>query len=914
MVSRVTATAVLFGLLSAVMCPASVTAGGQTVTLRSGALTLTLARGDAQPAVGGLQVTEGVAATPVAWGAATAWEVTATAATCRREDPAGLECVQQCRTGEALRINLAFTNHGAKQRLLEVSYAVPLAGTGLTWWDGIVTAPPRPAAFVGLSSTLRFPLSAVYGGGAGVAVGVDPHRLLSTFATGAVPSATGLQAVFATRLVVDPGQTVTLPLYALGFTPRYGFRDAVQRTYGLFPDMFSMTRGIRPLIVGGGGYLFSSAEARHLQWEEARRYGMGWEWAYCPAQIPGDWYADERFYDPDRGYAGRRDSHVNVAKGSLEDYRRDMRERFRNGWPATVLGFYMLPHAADEVVLKAFPDAVITDAQGNQAGAMKGWIKRDSTTHMTYPWGNAYGQEVVREIRQIAQDFQPGAIAFDEAYVADQQYGAGIAGDPARAWNEQGVYATTQVALAHLGDAIHATRVREYTLATIFNKPHTYNTATRADVAMHEYPPFINPDTYAYMRLLAGHKPTSWWHGATLEDVIRWQELSPDQIREAAVGMTDFMRLSCLRFGAFPMNMDAIGRKQLIQMMPVLTEMLRAGPEGPTGWQPVPAATAAPELWLSRYGAGGRSFLVAGNPTTKPVTGALRVDTGYLGAGHFLFSDYAGRPLEVRSAGGHAELDLGTLDAHADRIARALLQVETAAATTVSGSAQCTPEPLATGIVQAQFTLDKPGPGRLTINLPDGATPQALTLNGKPVKPALAGAAVRYAGPLARRNDLRLTYRPSVAVTAPEAALLAFPFVGAGEATAKIETPAQPAEQDSFTARRIASYFEWYYRRQSDLVSPPWDLVKVGRVVKLPVCAAGQGQPGPVVALVAKPEAAVNLSPDGQRLEISGPTPDARETAMLRLLSLLDHKYECYGGMPSTPALIKADLAGKPLL
>ena len=57
----------------------------------------------------------------------------------------------------------------------------------------------------------------------------------------------------------------------------------------------------------------SNSECREGQWEEARRYGMGWEWAYCPAQIPGDWYADERFHDPNRGYAGNADNHVNIS-------------------------------------------------------------------------------------------------------------------------------------------------------------------------------------------------------------------------------------------------------------------------------------------------------------------------------------------------------------------------------------------------------------------------------------------------------------------------------------------------------------------------------------------------------------------------------------------------------------------------
>jgi hypothetical protein len=340
---------------------------------------------------------------------------------------------------------------------------------------------------------------------------------------------------------------------------------------------------------------------------------MGWEWAYCPAQIPGDWYADERFHDPNRGYAGNADNHVNVVKGSLDDYRRDTRERFHNGWPATVLGFYMLPHAADEVVLKAYPEAVITDAKGSRSGTLKGWVKTDATTRMTYPWGNAYGQEVVREIKQLADDFQPGAIAFDEAYGDDAQFGAGIAGEPGRAWNEDGAYAGTQVALGHLGDAIHGTRVRECTLATIFNKPYSYNTATRADVARHEMPPYVSPDLYETMRLLIGHKPMSWFQDPALENVVRWQTLTPEQITEAAVGVTDFARLVSLRYGAFPVSMEVVGCKQLVRLMPVLREMLREG------WQAVPAARAHSSLWCLVTAAACEASWWSATPRLPPI-------------------------------------------------------------------------------------------------------------------------------------------------------------------------------------------------------------------------------------------------------------------------------------------------------
>jgi hypothetical protein len=292
------------------------------------------------------------------------------------------------------------------------------------------------------------------------------------------------------------------------------------------------------------------------------------------------------------------------------------------------------------------------------------------------------------------------------------------------------------------------------------------------------------------------------------------------------------------------------------------------------GWQAVPAARAPSSLWLSRHGSGVRSFLVVGNPATTPHSARLTVDCGCLGRGHFLFSDYAGKPLTVTSSGDTAALDLGGLPPHGHAITRALVQVETGRATTLTGSASCTTVPLATGAVQAQWTLSRAEHGRVTVNLPDGATPLSLTINGRTVTFRAVGKAVRYTGALPPRAQLKLTYRPRVSVAADEAALLAFPFVGDGEATAVIELSAEPTDQDRFTARRDAGK--------------------------------------PVVALTGR-QGPTSVALEGSRLVLSGATTEAREAAMLRLLSLLDREYECYGGLPSTPAFQKAGLAGKTL-
>jgi len=292
---------------------------------------------------------------------------------------------------------LAFRNEGEQQRLLDVSCSVPAPLRGAGWWDGHEVREPAAAEFPRFALALRAPISAAWGMDPdmfasdlrGVALALDPHCLLSVFATGAEAGEGGLQLSFRTRIVVDPGQTVTLPLVQYAFDGHFRERGAVQRWYEIFPDMFTVTPGTRPSLIGGGGYLFSRALTRELQWEEARRFGMGWEWAYCPAQTPGDWYADERFYDPEKGYAGDVDRHRNTVTGSLEDYRRDLRERFHDGWWRTNIAYYLLPHAADLSILEQFADGAIIGADGEPTKIKVGWIKPDSENRMTYPWGNS---------------------------------------------------------------------------------------------------------------------------------------------------------------------------------------------------------------------------------------------------------------------------------------------------------------------------------------------------------------------------------------------------------------------------------------------------------------------------------------------------------------------------------------------
>jgi len=802
----------------------------------------------------------------------------------------------------ARHIELSFRNIGDAQRLLDVTCSVPAMLDGAGWWDGRVKRDPAPAEFT-RNDSLRAPISAAIGEQAGMALALDPECLLSTFATGATGEEALSELSFRTRIVLDPGQTLTLPLVQYAFAGTGGYRAAVQAWYELFPEYFSITPGTRPSLIGGGGYVFSGRPTRELQWEEARRFGMGWEWAYCPAQTPGDWYPDERFYDPEKGYAGDMDRHRNEVKGSLDDYRRDMRERFQRGWWRTSNAFYLLPHAADITVLEQFPDGAIIGPTGEPTNIMVGWIKTDAQTRMAYPWGNEYGQEVARDIEQIAADFGAAAIGFDEAYGADLQYGAGIEGEPARAWDDEGrVYASTQVALSRLAEHIHEQSVRGHTMGMVMNKPTNYQTATRTDVAMHEYVPWMNTEAIEPMRLLLGHKPMSWWTPPRPETILNWEEIAPEEIREGIGGLYDYIRLASLRWGAFPMNMQLWGVEELVELMPVLRELLTEG------WQADPAFTADERLWTARYGTGAGAFLVAGNPTRETIATEIApamepVTTlycAYDGSERSVQTDETGQP--------SISLELGPKQ---HEILRAAVHIGPALGS--SGTASMVLDGLTEGSLEARWTCvpqSYEGRGTIAARTPQGATVISLILNGEEQEFEAHDGAVQWSGVLPREGTLRVAWTPAVVVEATHGQIAEFPFIE-GDALSTVVLPADPTERDRYLAEHMSVYFDYWQRRQEKPEVQVSSLVEVEPGPRLPVVEAAQDVAGPLIVFEEAPRPVVRL--DGQVLIVAGPDDEGREQAMLRLMELMDERYQHFGAFPEHPMYAKAGMVGRTL-
>ena len=66
---------------------------------------------------------------------------------------------------------------------------------------------------------------------------------------------------------------------AFPFQPTFGYLDAVQTYYGMYPKAFEPTAGVDQRIYGEGGYIPSSYGTGRRQPNRVRRTRLEWDWS-----------------------------------------------------------------------------------------------------------------------------------------------------------------------------------------------------------------------------------------------------------------------------------------------------------------------------------------------------------------------------------------------------------------------------------------------------------------------------------------------------------------------------------------------------------------------------------------------------------------------------------------------------------
>ncbi len=808
---------------------------------------------------------------------------------------------------------VALDNLGPEERWLQVSLSLPAAPTEGSFWDGQLETPLSGGGRETVGLVFQFPAAAVYDDAGGLVVGIDPSQLFSLLGSGVEVADSGAVLSFGARIVLPPGEQTSLRFFATDFAGRWGWRDAVQRTYDLFPATWWPAEGIDPRIVGPGRYLRGSNANRALQIEEARRLLMGWDWAYAPFQSPGDWYPDERFWDPAKGYPGPLDKHYNAAEGTIEDYRRETRIRFHEGRKAAAILFYVLPQQCELSLLEsAFPDSFWVMPDGGHLPPRQGWIKTDSTSAPAMPWNTSYGEETLRDFARIVADFRPSGFAFDTCHGGTRYYGPAQEGMVGRAWDNYGTFVDESIALSHLLDWVHDQTVEGLRAGTCLNGPYVYSLGGRADCVMFEPEPTRYTNYRARQwpaRLMAGHKPMVWHKGYPywLNEMVRWEELESAQIREAMRGLLDFTLLRSLVLGAIPSN-DLVAVPGMVRWGRILTTLCRAG------WQPAPALQTDERLWPARYGEDVGSFLALGNPTGATVTPEIAVETRYLGPGSFIVCDWDGGRVDCRFDADTTRLS-ATIEPHGAALWRAALRLVADGSLTGAGWLEAAQGRTDRFTVRAAIDLDAPAQASVRIAIPDGAAIESVTLNRAPIDAwRETPGGIEFTADLSGHTTLTIACRPRVLIPDRQAAL-DFPFVADGAPACAIVLPEDATEAQRFAAERLAVYFDYYHRRSQHPSGVVWELDDVPDL-EIPIVSADDAPAaGALVLVVAEPgeaEATIVRSAVGGRdtLTIAARSDEALSAAMDELVALLDERYPYCGVFGDGEVYQRAGLTG----
>ncbi|NLO05713.1 MAG: hypothetical protein GX131_07755 [candidate division WS1 bacterium] len=744
--------------------------------------------------------------------------------------------------GEMIRWPLIFTNAGDTQRWLEVrAVTVPGGGGPFGFWNGHDDYSPAPAEVPPMPADMSTPLVSLSGENAGVAWGLEADALMSWYQG----AATDGRFWFACRIVIDPGETYTLPLVIFSHPTTFGYLDAFERYHDLFPQSFAIgANPVDPRATGAG--------CDYVGWHEGspelvRRVGGTWDWCMKSWRLPGNWANRPELW---------RDSF-----GNLERWNANWAAKAEHMELCDFAGmYYIWPAWTDEdLAAERWPDALVHDPLAPRLQ----W-ENVTMAHLTFPADPDYLTWTQEHLREVLAGGKYHGFGLDSAGSDGRARGAAAQASPGRAWDEDGVYCRVNVGMAQLMDAIHEMEAPDGYRAAAVPNGGDWMILSRADSILIEHSP-LRRELDWIDRLNAGEKVLNWWDQFDVWQLTDWQDASPEQLRHDVAAMSRFMRLRSLQLGGVPMYRQASGVMSTMEDLPEIAEIVGAG------WQPVPAMKGDDRLWLSRYGDGnaGEVRLVACNPKDEPISGEIEVFGEYIGNGGWLMMDETGVALAQRVSGSRTVLDA-----------------------TVPPAWQKVFQPVAMVSADAEFTATVSLLGDihqrvLRIEVTDSARPfeiAPLAWSGwEPVGPA-APIAVPGTGIV----DIAFA---STSFASPAEEILSFPFIGEdGQPACTIVLPEGATGDEQYAAFRVQEYFR-FIGSQPDRDGKP--------TIEGPMIPIVRGEAeGPRVVLRMAGRDGFSVGSDGGDLIVEYARPELASEAVYRLLALLDREHPFYGATP----------------
>lgn len=522
----------------------------------------------------------------------------------------------------AYLVRLEFTSTSERQLMLRSLATLQLPGAPAQWWNGYRNETHDPFDDDDMDLSKWFPLNAALGvstssGGTPISAGLGVHpRDVYSRIDSSIQNDRGRHVLtLAQPFVIDKGQSFEVSYVVVAFTSRFGYRDAVQRYYDLFPREYLPAEGIDPRING--------PQTSYLAWRSntyafkhtddiIRRFTNGdggWEWCYAPFVRGGDWaITDEwsggwenppgRVWTPERLQDARERTASRLAQvdqsGSVPMY------------------FVNLMYTERSLVEKHFPKIVFDRVE------RRCWGQNVLTS--TYPGWSAYGELFLDSIDAIVATYPHiGGIAWDSLFghrVLSPEID-GVSSSPYRSYRKGEVMSIEGAAHARLMDRSHSHSRDGLRMANVVNLKlvSPYFVHARSDAALYEGAPNERPERLErveWMKTRLGSKGISW-HKHLIPSSVRWIEwdrLAPDQIVDAMRQLHDDAILLSYFWGGYPApNLPAMGVQRTFETMPELISLVRQG------WQASPKVQAAGRVLVTRYGSGVGARIVVINPT-----------------------------------------------------------------------------------------------------------------------------------------------------------------------------------------------------------------------------------------------------------------------------------------------------------
>ena len=799
-----------------------------------------------------------------------------------------LEVTCEATAGQDLYLSFryAIRNLGKEPGFLKVRFQAPClnpVGKDSAYWDGFKERLESEPGLQRKDLLLTFPACALYGKTSGLAIGLEAHQIFSEIENGIIETAPA-RFYYAAKTVVDPQKTEMVEFVMFAFKPDYGYRNALDIYYRIFPDVARTTPGVDPRATEWGAAVGSRGNPDTPIIEQNRRACSRWTWDYAPFKSCGDWYGSTDAWHK-CSYEEKANSQSRYKTPAIYQAQRKRGLEVQDKLCDVASMFYIISWCDVVLADYKYSDAIVTDPETvNKLGP--GWVHGGSSEYRMWWWNNRFAADTMRDLKKITAELPISGFAIDCAGSAGGGLHAkcrnpGVEKSPGRAYDEKGIFCDESVAVAKMTDYIHSLTRGDRHMGTVMNGGHQYLLAFRTDSALFEGPPIkalMQLDEMEAHRALLGHKPMVMYFSIGAHDnigkLIDWKDFPPEKIRDVYRSIWDYLLLLCLEYEAYPVTGYVYGAERWMRYAPAVCEVLSQG------WEPVPAFRLDRNLWHARYGRGLSSYLFVGNQTVDEAETTIQVDNAALGAGCFVFGEYFGRAITNVVREGKTEIACG-LKPHEVLLLKPLAAIG-GISNAVAGCAES--DEVSEGSIRVNINKPDRSEANISVRLPKEAAARTVMVNGTPAQFTGVEGGVAFPAVLLTNENAIVVQWISPVFAASRKVLYEFPFLtDEGKAGCSIVLEGKTNELDRCAALRLQDYFKVYTKGMTN-----------GAEVVLPI----------VNALPAGDEAALvirggnnpaRVAMEGDRLVLQGPDAESRYALMNRLMRILDGKYVYVG-------------------